>query len=245
MKQATAINQQQTDILLFLYRFRFLTRSQIQKLLTHKFHSKVIAWLNELTQSQYVNKHQSSNSAMIYYSLGKVGRKYLITNRLVKQTLLLNRVWREAGYTILFRDKCVLIADVYLDLKDRFGGALRFWTKIDLAGMKHLPEPKPDAYGVIDGKSEADRFFIEVPTYSRTINVTEQIDRHAEYFFSNEWQENVSKDVPQAIIVCSNKSAIKSANRYIKAHFADEPDLRFRVASSDQALVEILPKKKA
>lgn len=242
MKQQPTINDQQTEILTYLYRFRFLTRSQIQTLLSHKFHSKTILWLNEMTKSRYTNKQQSLGSTRSYYSLGINGRKYLIKHKLVKQPILLSRVWREANYSTAFREKCVFLADLYLHLVSKSGGALRFWTKTDLAGVQHLPEPAPDAYFVIGEKSEADRYFIEIPTNSTTKNVTDQIERHAEHYFSGEWQEHISKDFPQVIVICSNKSAIRAASRYVKEEYSDDPDLRFRVASSDQALSEILKK---
>ena len=198
-----------------------------------------------MVKLKLVSKHQSSSTVTAYYSLGTTGRKHLITHKLVKKTLPLNRIWREASYSITFREKCGFIATLYLQLATQWGGALRFWTKTDLIGIEHSIEPAPDAYFVINQKSEADRFFVEVPSTPRTKNIIDHIERYAEYFFSNEWQENVSEDFPKIIIICANKSAIKNANRYIKENYTDEPDLRFRVSSSDRAFAELQPKKKA
>lgn len=137
------------------------------------------------------------------------------------------------------------IANIYLDLLDRLGGALRFWTKAELYGVESLIEPAPDAYIILSDESEANRFFLEVPTLARTKQVLSQIERYVEYFFSNVWQDHTDKPFPQIIILCENKNIIRTASRYIKSNYADEPDLRFRVASSDQALEHIQPKKKA
>ncbi len=247
MKQTPllTLKQRHTDILLLLFRFRFLTRPQIQQLLTLKNHQKVLRWLNELAKSQYATKYQSSVSSVATYSLGRAGRKYLVKNKLVKQAVLLDRVWREYAYSSGFREKCLLIADMYLQLVARSGGALRFWTKSELHGVENMIEPAPDAYIIVNEKSEADRIFLEVPTVARTKNVMAQIERYSEYFFSREWQEHTDKPFPKIVIICPNRNVIKSTLSFIKEEFADEPDLRFRVASSDQALEEILPKEKA
>lgn len=244
MKQPITLNQRQTDILILLYRYRFLNRPNIQNLLNHKSHSKVSVWLNDLVNSKLLKKYQTAKTAIAFYSLGNEGRKWLIKNKLVKRPKLLDRIWQEAGYSSTFREKCSFLASLYLELSDRLGGALRFWTKTDLSGIDHLPEPAPDAYFVIDGKSEADRFFVEIPSTPRTKNLTDQVERYAEYFFSNEWQENVSKEFPTIIILCSNISAVKTTQRYIQRNYADESDLHF-IVSSDRTLEMILPKKKA
>lgn len=244
MKQLIPINKRQTEILIFLYRFRFLTRLQIQNLLTHKSHSKIVVWLNQMLKPKLVSKHQSSSTVTAYYSLGTIGRKYLITQKLVKKTLPLNRIWREASYSITFREKCGFIATLYLQLATQWGGALRFWTKTDLAGISHVIAPAPDAYIVINQKSEADRFFVEVPSTPRTKNIIDHIERYSEYYYSNEWQDKISKEFPTVILLCTNISTVKTARRYIKENYADESDLHF-VISSDRTLEKILPKKKA
>ncbi len=244
MKQHITLNQRQTDILTLLYRFRFLTRQHIQKLLNHKSHGKVFVWLNGLVESKLIKKDPSAKTATAYYSIGNEGRKWLIKNKLVKRPKLLDRIWRESGYSSTFREKCTFLADLYLELTDRSGGALRFWTKTDLSGIDHLIVPAPDAYFVVDQKSEAIRFFVELPSTPRTKNLIDHVERYVEYFFSNEWQENVSKKFPTVIILCSNQSAVKTTRRYIKENYADEPDLHF-IVSSDRTLDKILPKKKA
>lgn len=244
MKQETTLNQRQTDILVLLYRYRFLNRQNIQQLLNHKSHSKVSVWLSDLVSSKLLRKYQTGKTATAFYSLGNEGRKWLIKNKLVKRPKLLDRIWQEAGYSSTFREKCAFLADIYLELSDRLGGALRFWTKTDLSGIEHVIVPGPDAYFVVDGQSEADRFFVEIPSTPRTKNLTDQIERYAEYFFSNDWQDNVSKEFPTVIILCSNISAVKTARRYVQRNYADESDLHF-IVSSDRTLEKILPKKKA
>ncbi len=244
MKQLFIPNQRQTDILLLLFRFRFLTRPHFQLLLNHKYHSKIILWLNELANSKYIKKQQTSDTSAAYYSLGNEGRKWLIKNKLIKRPKLLDRIWQESGYSSTFREKCAFIAELYLDLLARSGGALRFWTKTDLSGIEHVIVPAPDAYFVIDQKSEAERFFVEIPSTPRTKNLIDHIERYTEYFFSNDWQENVSEEFPKVVILCSNVSAVKTARRHIKENYSDESDLHF-VVSSDRTLEKILPKKKA
>lgn len=52
----TKITKKQQSTLTILYQFRFLNRIQIQKLLHHKYHKRIIDWLNDLTENEYIGK---------------------------------------------------------------------------------------------------------------------------------------------------------------------------------------------
>jgi hypothetical protein len=236
----TQLTQRQTDILLLLYRFRFLTRPQIQKLLHHKHHRQVIQWLNELTEHHYVRKYYDKKSAVIpaMYSLGRNSRTVL--KKAGKQASQLKRIQWEENYSKAFREKCIQIADLYLLLTDQTGGALRFWTKIDLQDIENLIEPAPDAYLIVEAK----RYFLDTFTVAPGKILRGRLHQYADYFAGGEWQEQTKAEFPDVIIFCPNEIAARRLNRYIAAEFADEPDLHF-VASSDRTLEFLQPKKKA
>jgi hypothetical protein len=238
--KSSQLTQRQTDILLLLYRFRFLTRPQIQKLLNHKHHSLIIQWLNELTKQHYVRKYHDRKSAVVpaMYSLGKASRTVL--KKVGKQASQLKRIRWEENYTLAFREKCAQIADLYLLLTDQAGVGLRFWTKIDLEGIENLIEPAPDAYFIIEDKS----YFLDAFTVAPGKILRGRVQQYADYFAGGEWQEQTETKFPQVLIFCPNERAARSLNGYIKREFSDEPDLRL-VASSDRSLSFLQPKKKS
>lgn len=234
------LKQRQTDILLLLYRFRFLTRPQIQKLLNHKHHRQVIQWLNELTEHNYIRKYYDRKSAVVpaMYSLGRLSRAVL--KEAGKHASQLKRIKWEENYSAAFREKCTQVADIYLNLQEQTGGALRFWTKADLHGIENLIEPAPDAYFIIKAK----RYFLDAFTVAPGKILRGRLHQYADYFAGGEWQEQTKTEFPEVIILCPNEVAVRKLNRYIANEFTDEPDLRF-VASSDRTLGILQPKKKA
>jgi DNA-binding HxlR family transcriptional regulator len=233
--QSSPLKQRHTDILLLLYRFRFLTRQHIQALLNHKNHRKVIQWLNELSKLGYIDKReQSSVIESAVYSLSKLSRKYLKDNQLIKHPAQLDRVWREGSYTRAFQDKCVLVADIYLSLLQT-GGALRFWSKTDLYGIEGLVKPPPDAYFILKTK----RYFLDAFTVAPGKVLRGRVQRYAEYFAGGEWQETAKAEFPEVILLCPSRPSAKSLSRYIREEYSDEPDLHFFV-SSDRTLKKLL-----
>ena len=67
------ITNKQQEILLLIYKYRYLNRIQIQQLLNHKNKKNINTWLKDLTEKQYLNKIYSNNvgeniKPAIYYA---------------------------------------------------------------------------------------------------------------------------------------------------------------------------------
>lgn len=191
-----------TEIIILLYRFRFLSREQIQTILKHKYHSRVINWLNKLVESKYITKFYDKSfvSEASVYCLGNAGRKYL---KDVKKIDLkpLSRVWKEKKYSKEFRDHCQLLANIYILLSNQFKDKLKFHTKTDLYEIENLINPAPDAYFYINDK----RYFLEIFDDIRPVFMRKRIKDYFEYYDSDQWQENTDKDFPNIILICPNK----------------------------------------
>ena len=96
MEQTTP---KQLNILLLLYRFRFLNRIQIQKLLNHKDPRRINTWLKDLTGKTIIGRHYSTKlkentKPAIYYLMTK-SKSLLIDQNGVDNKLLLKRIYRE------------------------------------------------------------------------------------------------------------------------------------------------------
>ena len=106
------------EILIYLYRFRFLTREQIQGLMDQKFHSLTISRLNDLLKNNFIKRFYNPNlvNSPAVYSLDNFGRKYLKDNYkdLNLNKTALDKVWRVNKLTAQFRNHCLTLADVYI-----------------------------------------------------------------------------------------------------------------------------------
>ncbi|PIZ00180.1 hypothetical protein COY62_03985 [bacterium (Candidatus Howlettbacteria) CG_4_10_14_0_8_um_filter_40_9] len=232
------IKQRQTEILLLLYRFRFLNRLQIQTMLEHKHHSRVLNWLKELEEHKYIkcdyDKKFTSVSA-IYY-LAPFGRKYLKDKPNVKKELLI-RVWREKNYTDEFKEHCLFLCDIYLSLISLTGKTkanLHFYTKTDLYGVKHLIQPVPDAHFAIEEKTGTiKRYFLEILDDLPPKILRRRVNQYFKYFESDEWQDNTDKPFPSVIIICPNKRIQSHLRYYIKAKLEEDTDLTFYLSTKE------------
>ncbi len=230
------LKQRHIDILLLLYRFRFLTRQQCQTLLHHKHHRKVSAWLTELVDLTMIKKHDRlSVIDAAVYSLNTEGRKYLKERKLVKNPAELDRVWRESSYSHVFREKCIELANFYIQLERETGGVARYWAKTDLAIIDGLIRPLPDAYFIIGAK----RYFLDLFAVAPGKVLRARVDRYADFCADGDWQERTKTAFPEIIILCPSQSAAKSLRRYIREEYSDAPDLHFLV-SSDRTLSYII-----
>lgn len=234
----STLTDRQHEILILIYRFRFLNRLQIQTLLNHKQFNRIIIWLNELTENNYLIRYYSKSQATIpaIYSLGPAGRKYLrkYPTEQVK-TELLDRVWREKTTSAQFKSHCQLVADIYLSLitlSKLTKTKLSFFSKTDLHGMKYLIQPSPDAYFSLE---ETDgyikRYFLEIiDDYASTDKLVQLILRYFTYYSKQYWQNHTDKPFPEIIFICPDLRAKKCLYAVIRRKLKKEPNIRIYLA---------------
>ena len=236
-KQIT-IKQKQTEILILLYRFRYLNRVQIQTILNQKYHSRVLKWLNDLKENDYIECEYDKKvaSSPSVYALAPKSRFILKGNPAVKPRLL-GHTWRDRTYSDEFRSHCLFLGNIYLSLislTERIGAELHYYTKPDLHGMKHLITPIPDAYFAIEERSgRTKRYFLDLfddlpPRVLRT-----RINHYFKYYDSDEWQENTDKPFPEIIIVCPSDRIRSHLNYYIQSKLEEDSDLSFYLTARE------------
>lgn len=256
MKLPTITNKQ-SEILTLIYRFRFLTRKQIQTILKHKYPSKIFTWLNDLTKHEYLIEtyEKNFNNLPVIYSLGKNGRKYLRRDKKIGK--LLERVRKEAKSSSRFRDHCLFVANIYISLLS-FGqeidSQIHFYTKTDLYGMEHLISPHPDAYFAIeDKKGNIKRYFLEVFNENLRTNIfRHRVKAYLTYYDSDDWQDNTDKPFPEIILVCSTVKLKNHLYYYISQKLDEDDHPNFYLTTKDiiqskgitrDSLEKILPKE--
>jgi len=170
MDTTNNLTKKQLEILTLLYRFRFLNRLQIQKLLNQKDFKRIIINLNQLTNTNYIRRYYNTKTVTIpaIYSLGLEGRKYLLKQSDLKKInkTILDRVWREKKLSLQFKQHCLLVADIYLSLiilTEKSGSILNFRTKTELSSIKDLINPNPDAYfSLTKANGSKKRYFLDI-----------------------------------------------------------------------------------
>ena len=237
------MKNKEKEILIYLYRFRFLTREQIQELMEQKFHSLTISRLNDLLKNNFIKRFYNPNlvNCPAVYSLDNQGRKYLIENRkeLNLNKTVLDKVWRINKLTTQFRNHCLTLADVYLALKDtvaKLGVTVSFYTKNDLQNIKYLITPHPDAYFYVKDSSGFKKYyFLDIfDFYTNNLKIKKRIQQHLDYFDDNYWQDETGCNFPEVIFVTSDERSYSYLNWYLPKVLEDNDDINFYLISKQQ-----------
>lgn len=239
------MNDQQQHILIYLYRFRFLNRNQIQQLLHHKYFNRIIIWLNQLTKDNYIKRYYNPKTVTIpaYYSLDSKGRKHLLDHQKVTQvkSKVLDRVWREHRYTKQLKEHCLFLADVYVSLVAQTGKAgaiLDFKTKTDLFGMQYLILPNPDAYFSITEKNGSKkRYFLDIfddqPARAALFN---RVKQYFDYYDGGYWQDHTEVPFPAIILIAPDDQSKNYLRKQIQTRMDGEPTMSFFLTTREKGL---------
>lgn len=205
-----SITPKQLEILILLYRFRFLNRLQLQTLLHHKDTKRINTWLKDLTDKKVIGRHYSTKlkentKPAIYYLMTK-SKTLLIGNLGIDEKLLLKRVYREKIRSQKLIDHCILLANFYLDLiKTATDEKIHFFTKTDLSTHYYLPFNRPDAYIAREKGKTIKRYFLEIiDEGTPRFMIRKKIEQYIEYYDANTWQERTGHPFPAILFLCPN-----------------------------------------
>jgi len=221
------ITKKQLEILTLLYRFRFLNRLQIQKLLNQKQKNRINCWLKDLYNKKIIGRNYSKkfgdNIKPAVYFLKSKSKNYLI-DQVEKDTKLTERIYGEKNRSQKFINHCLLSADFYLNLrKSHIPEELFFYTKIDLINHDYLPSSHPDAYVATKKNKRIKRYFFEIidegtPRFA----IRDKIKQYLEYYNDNTWQEETKHPFPKILILCPNDLIKDYLHSFIPRIMAEE-----------------------
>lgn len=210
-----------------LLRFRYLDRPQIQIILNHKYREKVIRWLNNLTNKNYIFRIYSKEFAgkPSEYCLDKKCIAYLREKEVEER--IIKRIYAEKTRSQTFRDRSIFIASIYLSLlalTKKSKATLNFYTQADLDRIEHLPGNLPHVYFSIKGLNKrTKRYFIEIfdPQPPR-MWLRERLKEYIEYFESSEWQDSTETKFPEIILAAPDEIVEKYLRRQIRKQIEDK-----------------------
>lgn len=219
------ITDKQKEILLYLYKFRFLNTHQIQKLLNHKNPNRTLSWIKDLIEKKCINRHYDrksfeENTKPATYYLG-VKSRYILKSEKNLKLEQLEYIYSEHRREKKFMDHCLFLVDVYLFLisQKEEKEDLKFFTKVDLNGYEYFPQPLPDAF-IADKKQEnTKRYFLDLfDEYTPPFALRQRVKKYLEYAENNQWDENTDNaPLPSILIICPTESLKKHINLYAKA----------------------------
>ncbi|MCL4387189.1 replication-relaxation family protein [Patescibacteria group bacterium] len=222
------ITKKQKEILILLYRFRFLNTNQIQKLLNHKLPTRIQEWLKDLKDTGYINtnykRETSSNTRPAVYWLLPKARNIL---KLEEDYSLkeLDKVYKEGTRKEKFISHCLLIAEIYLFFlsKKSKNEDIQFFTKTELAEYEYFPDPLPDAYISVETKRKATRYLLHYfDPYTPAFVLRNRVKNYIQYAQSCKWEESTDTSFPLILFVCPDESLKKHIFHYVKAKLEKE-----------------------
>lgn len=221
--KALGITPKQLEILILLYRFRFLSSKQVQEILGHKDRKRTREWLSDLVSKGYVkssyerNKLGENNKPAIFH-LAAAAKA--LKDQKECQTFGFRHLYGEDARSQRFVDHSLLLADICIHLRkvsEEEGTALHFLTKSDQAVFEAFPKPLPDAYIAIKtSPMKTKRYFLEIidPETPR-FALRGIIQRHINYSDSGEWNRHHNDKVgPTILLICPNEETKKYLDRY-------------------------------
>ncbi len=217
-----SVTNKQNQIIPLLYKFRFLTVSQLQKLLHHKDPRRIKEWLKDLLDKKYIarTKLEDDITQPYIYCLAQRA-KYLLKDNDNYDESILNRLYKEKSLTKNFINHLLFLADIYLFFlfQKEKDTELNFFTKQELIGYDYFPKELPDVYIAVQNKEETTRYFLDLfDDYTPLWAIRKRVKGYFQYYEENTWQENTENSpFPTILLVLPNEQVKKHILYFTKA----------------------------
>lgn len=253
------ITTKQENILKLLYTYRYLDRKQIQLAMNHADKRRIISWLKDLREKQYVEWIYSTNFAektkpAIYY-LGINGVRFLRSLESDNDTLLyppeeIRKRYKDNNRSLTFVDHNLLVASCCLALYEANKATIGKTTYAWIPEAKYIDPDhdyhflaehevlRPDicivkrnSRGEITANYLLEIFDTSLPRY----RMRYRLKNYVNYLDDQEWEA----DDPQPIIllVCPSITELVYAKRATKKLIedtdAEEGELRMRFTTTE------------
>jgi hypothetical protein len=218
------LTHQQYQILLHLYRFRFLDRSHIQQLLNLTDYKNLNKLLQQLTEHQYITKIAKTKEPSIYY-LAANGILELKSHPKI-DGLSLKKLTREDDRSDAFIQRCLIVAAINLDLRSKVTKTIKYGMFVPsdysaLALAKELTALTSHAFVIRQKVDQINQSFIEVLSNLPTKYLHTQLKRYTDFFDTNAWQVATNMPFPEIILIARDQKQITTVKRIVKQLFSN------------------------
>lgn len=202
------LNQQQTEILQILYKFRFATVELIAKYQELDSNNYTNRRLKILVDKGYIGRNYDGS----YKIHGKQASYYLLLEgiRILKKDPDVNHkaldgMRRDGSVGEVFIQRCLDIFGLYTKFSQLYGEQLSFYSKSELMGNEYFLKPLPDAYITIEDQPENPKQFLLdiIETSTQFAAVRRRLLRYITHYKSGDWGAT-NTDYPVILLICEN-----------------------------------------
>jgi len=224
------ITPKQLEIILLLYKFRFLNTHQFKTLLKHKDIRRINSWLKDLNDKKIIfriySKKIGENTKPAIYCLDSASKKIVQDHKEINK-IFLSRVYKEKNRSKEFINHSLFISSLYLyflKLAENNNSKFEFLTKTTLLNLF------TDAYLNINNK----KYLIEIWDKKEADFIlrkrTKQLINH---FVYGDFPKETDKDSPTILLICFNEKAKIYLNSFITQTLNEEGNfpLNFLISS--------------
>ena len=214
MKSLTkpTITPKQHQLLQLLYRYRFLTRIQIQQLLHHTDKKRINAWLKDLYEKHYLgriySKTYGENAKPAIYYMALEGIRFLKKSGTGSDEVL-KKLYRDKERSSGFISQCLLLADISLTLYNQTTEGVSFITELANDFMAKgspfhfLESLRPHLLFIKQEKTKKTPYLLEYfPSTLPKQAMHNRLKAYIKYYFSNTWENNRSEPFPILLFIC-------------------------------------------
>jgi hypothetical protein len=220
------LTPKQHELIVYIYRFRFLNRIQLQTLLKHKDKRRINAWLKELTEQNYLGRIYSTklleNTKPAIYYLSHAGILYLRDWHVATEHQL-KKYYGDKSRSRRFIDHSILLGSIYLQLQQKVIKKLQFFTPAEFHESELLQEIHPSAYYNYYKKGKTKHYFVELfdegmPRFALRYRIKEYIS----FFWSGQWKQGSKHPFTVLLLICPNKQIQKFLEKFISTTVEEE-----------------------
>jgi len=184
------------------------------------------------------------NTKLAVYYTGINGIRFLKTQDEYSPELI-RKLYRDKNRSENFINQCLLLADACLTLRDQSKDGISYQFVIESdyinpdSQFNFLTELHPNLVFTKQKQKSTKRYLVETlePTLPR-YSIRKRMRIYLDFFYSNEWENNMdNKPFPVILVICSTKAILIATKRYTKKLLEDnqEPeDLHIRFATIDE-----------
>lgn len=235
MPTINELNAKQLELLRLLYRFRFATTKHLTIALNLNPNNPnhIQYRLKYLFDNEYIGRHYPSQ-----YIIDRKPAEYFLLENGIKalknqmpdkcSNKVLHSIYKDKIASPSFVAHCIEVFTVYCQFKQRYDDRLRFFTKSQLSGYKHLPKQLPEALVRIDVDGRQKEFFLEVIDPSKRLyKYVAKVDHYIDYSDDGTWTKTTGTRLP-AVLFIGNAVGTeirfqKQAARLLKKHYDNDP----------------------
>lgn len=218
------LTKKQRDLLMLVYRFRFVTAPQIAELAGQSYLQTANERLNHLVSLGYFAKRHDTS-----YRLAHRPAEYYATTKCIKlfreiindcSERELKQLFVRAKVSERFVNRSVAIFSIYLQLRKAYGERLSYSSKpeLNVDVYSYFPQPLPDGFFIFKSETTQNKdkyFFVEYFDDAVSIGIHgRQISKYIQYKENGDWN-STGTDFPTVLIVCESEAMKTRAEKRV------------------------------